>query len=147
MRRVSFVIALAILSGSTVNAATTEAENASDPVLHPYQESATTRCSSEGDCALVFPEITTGTILVLHASCLISIGTGGSIAYAQLSVQLAKGNNQLPPYGLGEGNGVTNYAINAQTYLFYTKGERPRIDVFGLGSAVQVLSCTLSGHG
>jgi hypothetical protein len=36
--------------------------------------------------------------------------------------------------------------INAETYLFVSKGDQPRIDVFALNASVTGLICTVSGN-
>jgi hypothetical protein len=43
-------------------------------------------------------------------------------------------------------NGVARVGINSDTYLFYTKGQQPRVDVFADTAPVGSLRCTLTGY-
>jgi hypothetical protein len=140
MRRILASVALVTLVGSTANAATSDVQNV-------YQQFDVAICSDQGDCTIVFPQITTAQTLILHASCSFSLAPGGSITSATLGTQNTKANNQLSAAAIGTSlNGLTTYGINAQTYLFVSTGDRPKIDVDGSGSAVQDLACTVSGH-
>jgi hypothetical protein len=145
MNRVSSLIVLAILWISTTAGATTptQVQNVADPTNHPYEQFATTACTLQGDCSILFPAITTGRTLILRTSCAFSLAVGGSLVEAQLGEQNSNPRNMLQVFTFG---GSTNFAINSDTYLFYVKGQQPRIDLISTGAPVQELSCTLSGY-
>ncbi|MGC2170689.1 MAG: hypothetical protein WA555_12910 [Candidatus Sulfotelmatobacter sp.] len=135
----------------TANATTpTSVQNVSDPTNHPYQEFASTSCTGLGLCAVQFPAITTDRTLILHASCSFELPTGtstaGSIGGAYLVHPNSNPYNALQAFVYTNSGGVTNFGINSETYLFFTKGQIPEIDVFGNNAPVVDLSCTLSGY-
>ncbi|MGA8152067.1 MAG: hypothetical protein WB952_14030 [Terriglobales bacterium] len=147
MNRVFPVIVFAILWATTASASTsTQVRNIADPVHHPYQQFAIANCTIQGDCAIVFPAMSGTRTLILHASCNFALATGNSISYAMLGIQNANPRNSLQVFANGSSSGFTAYGINSDTYLFYEKGDQPRIDVFGLGGPVQNLTCTVSGY-
>lgn len=149
MRKTLPLIGLAILSASIASlAGATESENVTDPITHPYQQSAYTSCASfaGGDCAIVFPAITTGRTLLLRASCTFSLAPGGKVEWTSVSQQGGSVSNALQIITYATVDGVTTYGINAETYLFYDTGQQPRIDVYTSGGAVQTLNCTLTGY-
>jgi hypothetical protein len=65
---------------------------------------------------------------------------------AILGVRGGNPRNDLFVFTNGSFGGYTSYGINADTYLLYDKGQKPRIDVFGDTAAMQGLLCTLSGY-
>jgi hypothetical protein len=112
--------------------------------VKPYQEFASTSgCTVQGDCSIVFPAVTAQT-LILHASCAFTLANGASISFASLGTQNDNPRDELQFFV--NANSVTSYGINAETYLFVTTGDQPRIDVFSLGAPVGDLICTLSGN-
>jgi hypothetical protein len=123
------------------------AARADAPVAHPYQENSTSSCSLAGDCAVVFPAITTaGNTVIQHAACTFSLAVGGVILFANLTSQTYGPGNAMPIFVYSTSGGTTNYGISSETYLFYAKGTQPRIDVFSNGAGVQNLNCTVSGY-
>ena len=145
MRRLFSVTAFALLLTSTVNATSpTPVVNVNDPTLHPYQVTALTSCTVAGNCALVFPAITTTRTLILRASCFVSLPTSTTIASANVPNNLTI--NLLPIFMYSSFNGVARVGINSDTYLFYTKGQQPRVDVFADTAPVGSLRCTLTGY-
>jgi hypothetical protein len=148
MRYLTLVIGFAILWAATAEATTpTQVLNVNDPTRHPYQVSGLqTSCTTAGDCAFVFPAITTGNTLILHTSCSFSMAIGSGIAVAALSVQAETGSDYLPVFTFSSSDGLTSYGINADTYLFFAKGQQPRIDIVSTTAPVQNLLCTLSGY-
>ena len=111
--------------------------------VKPYQEFASAGCTFQGDCSIVFPAVTAQT-LILHASCQFTLQNGASIYSASLGTQNNNPSDELQFFV--NANSVTSYGINAETYLFVTTGDQPRIDVFSLGAPVGDLICTLSGN-
>jgi hypothetical protein len=147
MNRVFSVIVFAILWASTASATTpTQVRNVADPTHHPYEEFANVSCTSNGVCEIVFPALTTTSTVILHASCGFSLATGGFPLYASLGEKTSNPRNYLQTFAYGNDGNITNFGINADTYLFYTKGQQPTIIVFGDGATVQSLLCTVSGY-
>jgi hypothetical protein len=146
MRQICALLFLAIFWTSTAGAATTDVENVLDPTVHPYQQFGSASCTFAGDCSIVFPKLTAAQTLIQHASCSFALATGGSIGFASLGSQNANPRNEFPAFANASTSGVTNYGINADTYLFVATADQPRIDVFGVGAVVQNLICTVSGY-
>lgn len=146
MRHILVVLAPFLFWVAGASAATTDVENVLDPTLHPYQEFESTNCTVAGDCAIVFPAVASTRVLVRHASCSFALAQGTTFAYAILGVQDGNPRNDLYVFTNSSSNGYTSYGINADTYLFYDKGQQPRIDVFGNTAAIQGLLCTISGY-
>ena len=111
--------------------------------VKPYQEFASAGCTVQGDCSIVFPAVTAQT-LILRASCDFTLQNGASISFASLGTQNDNPRDELQFFV--NANNVTSYGINAETYLFVTTGDQPRIDVFSLGAPVVGLICTVSGN-
>jgi len=147
MRNWLSVIVSAVLLASTASATSpTQVVNVNDPTLHPYQEYASTSCTEAGDCAILFPAITTGRTLVQHASCDITLPTSSSVTIAYLVIQLQNPRNVLPVFTISALGGTSLLGMNADTFLFFTKGQQPRIDVYTTGGGVALLECTVSGY-
>lgn len=145
MHRLYPAIAIvAILAFTAATTSPTTVINAYDPTLHPYQQFSTANCTESGDCAILFPAITTGT-LIQHVSCSGALTTGTTIGYASLGIQGENPRNFLQPFAYSSSGGFLEFGINADAYVLYTKGQQPRIDVFGY-SPVQSLLCTVSGY-
>jgi hypothetical protein len=147
MRRVFAVLVFAILWASTANAQTpTRVQNIQDPIDHPYQQRVYAPCTQAGDCAAIFPATTAKRTLVLHASCIFSIVNGGSVIEAVLSEPSSAVQNAFQSFKSGTESTSTVYGINAETYMFFEKGQQPRLDVFSSDQPVNGLACTLSGY-
>jgi hypothetical protein len=147
MTRLFSMIAFAVVVALAANATTpTQVQNVDDPTLHAYQEYASASCGGIGDCAVLFPAITTGRTLVQHASCDFGLSSGGILAVAYLDIQGLNPRNTLPLFAFGTADGTKTYGINADTFLFYTKGQQPRVDVISSSGTVSSLECTLSGY-
>jgi hypothetical protein len=75
------MMAIAIMASGVASAADAiDIKNVADPVRHPYQQTASQDCATGGTCLLVFPAITTGRTLVLHASCQMTIVDSNFVA-------------------------------------------------------------------
>ena|SRR5271168_1918167 len=82
----------------------------------------------------------------IRASCSFSPATTGSIGFAALYSPTANPRNYLQAFPYAANNGSTNFGINSDTYLFFTKGQQPTIEVFANSAPVQGLNCTVSGY-
>jgi hypothetical protein len=143
----AFAVLLASIGRSATSTPPTQVVNVDDPTRHPYQEFADTSCTGPGDCFLPFPAITTGRTVIQHASCLFNLTAGVAVLSASLSGPDSNARNFLPVFVYGNSGGVAYQGINADTYLFYTVGQQPRIDVFSnTGGAVTNLQCNLTGY-
>ena len=131
---------------SASSSSTTRVENILDPVEVPYQQSVTGGCGSAGLCNVTLPATTHATTLILHASCVFGLGSGGLVLNAGLSGAGGNNINELPVSAFATLNGNTTYNINAGTYLFFTKGQQPQVGFFSSKAAVQDIVCTLSGY-
>jgi hypothetical protein len=123
----------------------TLAAGADEPTALPYQSTGTNFCSTQGDCAVVFPALDSAT-LVAHVSCNFTLDKDGSIGSASLGTQSGNASNMLPIFFYDPADGFRTYGINAQTYVLYAKDKQPRIDVLTNSGPVQTLICTISGH-
>ncbi len=110
-----------------------------------YQQFLTTNCTFQGDCALVFPALTER-VLMLRASCSFSLTVSASVISAVLVSQDFGARDFLQVFAYGPNEGSTIYGINSDAYLFYKKGQQPRIDIYSVGAPVSNLFCTLSGN-
>lgn len=146
MRSIFPLMTLAIVSVAGASTSETIVKNDADPTNHPYMQFAVAGdCTDAGDCAIVFPAITTSRTLVLHTSCMFSLATPG-LGYVTLGEQSTNPKNFLQAIAYGTTGGYTQYGINADTYLFYTDGQMPRIDVYSTNAPVTGLVCTISGY-
>ena len=132
-----FLMAAATLTWS----AATQADN---PINNPYQQYATKICEEVGQCQIVFPAVARETV-TLHASCFFGLEQGG-VGSSILGIQGAEGYNELPFFQTARSDCITNYGINAETYLFISAGQQPMIEVFSVSSVVLDLTCTISGY-
>jgi len=146
MRRTAPLAAVAFTVASAAHGAPALVENIDEPTRHPYQQTGANNCSLAGDCEVAFPAVTAGETLLLHASCSFSMASTGAITSAILSSSFGGPADALPVFTYGTFDGVTNYVINASTYLFSAKGDQPRLDVFAASMPVQGLVCTISGY-
>jgi|ERR1700683_2286538 len=135
MNRLSSLIALAIvvLSTQAGRAAVTEVENQQEPTRHPYQAFATANCGLPGVCAVAFSPITTDRTLITHVSCAVEPVTG--IPF-----------NNLQLFTFSSKEGVTNYGINTETYLFFETGDTPTVALGTSEAAAGRVVCTVSGY-
>jgi hypothetical protein len=126
--------------------APTPVEVESDPLHHPFQEyAAGGSCATQGDCAVLFPVSKASRLLILHASCELTLAIGGTVAKVTLSGPASNARASLPAFAYGTATGG-NFGVDAATFLFIAKGETPRIDVYSAGAPVQDLDCTVSGY-
>jgi hypothetical protein len=154
MNRFPSLIALAILVLSTQagRAAVTEVENQQEPTRHPYQAFATANCGLPGVCAVAFSPITTDRTLITHVSCGFSMSTTyGYVTYAFLNagpVEPVTGIpfNNLQLFTFSSKEGVTNYGINTETYLFFESGDTPTVALGTSEAAAGRVVCTVSGY-
>jgi hypothetical protein len=121
------------------------ASNAADPAEDTYQESATQNCNS-GSCTLTFHATTHAKTLVSHVSCFFQIPSAGTVFSFDLASGSGTQRNYLTVEKYGTVSGVTAYAVNASTFLFYAQGEQPYINVVATSSPIEPLSCTISGN-
>lgn len=146
MRNLLSILAIAVLWTLTAHATTpTQVQNVDDPTVHPYQF-AQANCSTAGACTIFFPAITTGRTLVQHVSCFFSLPTGSSINSAYLYSQVVNPRNFLQVFTYGSSGGFTSLGINAETYLFFGKGDQPIVVAESSIGAVTDLACTVSGY-
>lgn len=127
-------------------ASATHVENVNDPVLHPYQEYAGTSCASPGNCVINFPATTHSETLITHTSCLFGLDSSGVALFAYLGILNASPKDFIPVVANGTSGTTTNYIMNSQTYVFYAKGQQPRIDVLTSIAGATSLQCTVSGY-
>jgi hypothetical protein len=139
-----FAAPFPVADSSTSSA--THVENVNDPVLHPYQEYAGTSCASPGNCVINFPKTTHSETLVTHTSCLFGLASGGVALFAYLGILDSSPKNFIPVIANGTSGTTTNYLMNSQTYVFYAKGQQPRIDVLTATAGATSLQCTVSGY-
>jgi hypothetical protein len=154
MDRPYWIAAATLVWASAANAAPALVQNIDEPIHNPYQQTlaaTSTSCTAEDSCLIAFPPTTATETLILHASCGFAVTTGGTALFAQLTG--ANGaDNILPTFAAGTNNGAALGGINTETYLFYTKGERPEIMVSGpppspqFPAPLQSLACTVSGY-
>lgn len=146
MRR--FILANMFLSAGIALATMAPAPAAAsfNPLSQAYQQSqSASGCTNPGDCAIVFAAVPSKTI-VTHVSCIFFLTSDGVVVNALLTEQNAGGqHNSLQTYAFETSSGDTNYGINSETYLIFTKDQEPRIDVYSSGEPVQFLNCTISG--
>jgi hypothetical protein len=145
MRRIFSVISLVVL-GAWIANAQTNTRDVLNPPPRPYQQTSSTFCDSAGDCAILFPAIPNQLVLIRHTSCGFSLATSGIFFRASLGTQSFAGFNGLPAVANGTFSGVTNYTINAETYLFVYPHEQPRIDLVVFNASAGSFQCTISGH-
>lgn len=147
MRRLFSIVTLAVLC-VTARATTppTPVKNVQDPVQHPYQEYAVMQCTTPGPCEIVFPAITTGLTLIQHVSCYFEVDRTANITFAVLGRVGSNPINLLQFFSYGPDSSDIAYGINADTYLFFEKGQQPYIEVNSNTAPVQGLQCTLSGY-
>lgn len=145
MRR--FIPARLFLSAGIAAAiiAPAPAEASFNPLSQAYQEFAepSQACTFAGDCSILFPAVPSKTI-VTHVSCELFLASGGTLVDALLKEQSSSPRFFLQPFTF-PASGGTSYAINAEVYQVYTKGQIPRIDAFSDSQPVQDFSCTISG--
>jgi hypothetical protein len=148
MRHILLAASLAIVAASATHAfaASTDVIDTANPIYHPYQETESANCTAQGDCAVVFPATTASQTLVTHASCSFFLATGGAVTVAVVGRQTTGPINAVSVFSYATASGGANNAFNADTYLFYDKGQQPRVDVISLNEPVQSLYCTLSGY-
>ena len=53
---------------------------------------------------------------------------------------------RLPLSAFSSVGGTTFYQATGQTYMFFTKGQQPRVDVISFGVPVHLLDCSISGY-
>jgi hypothetical protein len=114
----------------------------------PYQQYGAAPSCSAGGCAIIFPAVTTET-LITQVTCYFYLTNTGPAYFAELAND-APGNgivnNYLPPIETGVYNGESTYAINAQTQLFLSSGQQPSVTVLNSSGAIPQLDCSVSGH-
>jgi hypothetical protein len=148
MRHIFSVIALVIFGVSTAIAASSppvDVENVLDPTRHPYQQYGTANCPAAGNCSITLPAITAEIVLITHVSCDFTLATGGSFVVASLGSKNANPAFFFSASHTADGT-VTEYIINAGTYLFVSQTDLPIIDVVSIGTPVQGLVCTATGY-
>jgi hypothetical protein len=153
MNRLVSLIAFAIAAfcAQAGHAAATEVSDITDATWHPYQVYATANCPYGGTCEVEFPAITTTRTLVTHASCRFSMSTTyGYVVYAELNTgpvePISGAFNNLPLFSFSSKEGVTNFGINAETYLFFENGSVPAIVIETSGANAGGAVCTLTGY-
>lgn len=147
MRLVSFAAFLFFAAAVPAHAAPAPVEDMSNPIHHPYQQFADSgTCQYAGDCAVLFPATTAASTLIQHVSCEFYLASGGTVVKTTLSGPTGNDRNIFPAFAYAPQQGSTSYGIDAGAYLFFAKGEQPRIDVFSNGAPVQYLDCTISGY-
>jgi hypothetical protein len=123
----------------------TSAASADNPILSPYQQTATSDCPSGADvCSLSFPAVTAET-LISHVSCILDLkSTTSSLIY----VSLANGSYEdyLPTFSDGTFQNSPYYTISAQTYLFFSPTQTPTISMYGYPAVPGYISCIVSGY-
>jgi hypothetical protein len=128
------------------------AASAADPIpaglTAPYQQYGAAPSCSAGGCAIVFPAVTTET-LISQVTCYFYL-TNTAPAYLAELANDAPGidivNNYLPPIETGTYNGDSTYAINAQTQLFLSSGQQPSVTVLNSSGTIPQFDCSLSGY-
>jgi hypothetical protein len=154
-----------LLAGTSVNAApfpsagngqlpvsessssTTRVENVLDPLLEPFQQSASGSCSTAGDCAVSLPATTHANTLIRHMSCSFAMPTNAVEIEAYLSGDGGNTFNFLPiASATPTGFSTTIYLVNTEAYYFVAKGNKPKVDVItGVAGAGSIL-CTFAGY-
>lgn len=124
------------------------AASADDPIWAPYQETAQQFCAAS-PCTVVFPAITTET-LIKQASCIFTLNQStNSLVYAVLYNNppgSGTRGNYLQFFSEGNSSGIPYYGINAQTYVFASTGQVPRVQVFSDPAYASLVACNLSGY-
>lgn len=141
------VLAATFLSAGVATAtASAPAQASFNPLTQAYQEQSEpgSACQFQGDCAVVFDALPSKTI-VTHVSCNFFLASGGVVLNSYLIGQSSNPANNLQPFAYAASPSGTQYGINADTYVVFTKGQEPRVDVFSDGQPVQFLNCTISG--
>lgn len=112
----------------------------------PYQEySNKAKCPIASTCLLTFPAIAKSGVFVQRVSCVFGITTGGSLTFALLTIQEQPAFNTLSPNKAYAADRAEIYTEDGSTNLFVDVGQRPEISVSSSGTAVNELTCTLSG--
>ena len=144
------ILAMAMLAANIAagaNAAATDVLVTNDPLRHPYQITANSgTCQFQGDCAIVFSSVTWTRVVVTHVSCAFSLANTGAVNNAILGSTTTGAENELPAVQFANQGSLSVFGINQDTYIFFGKGEAPRLDVYSLNEPVQNLHCTLSGY-
>jgi hypothetical protein len=113
---------------------------ADNPIWSPYQQAGSTSCTGSGNCIIALPAIAKET-LVLQTSCQIVLSEPASSSPLYALVYAGDYANYLPIVSAG---GAV-YETNAQTYLFLSSGQTPRVLVSSPWP-VQNFNCTVSGY-
>jgi hypothetical protein len=128
------------------------AASAAGPILGgltaPYQQYGAAPSCGAGGCAIIFPAVTTET-LITQVTCYFYLTNTGPAYFAELAND-APGigiiNIYFPPIETGVYNGDSYYAINAQTQLFLSSGQQPSVTVLNSSGAIAQLDCSVSGY-
>jgi hypothetical protein len=130
---------------SAASSSITRVENIIDPLLVPYQQSSISDCGSE-DCIIKFPTTAHDNTLILHASCTFVAASNAVVVAAALSNAANDDINSLSVTKFPAFGAVFPYSINAETYLFFARGQKPQIEVIVTNVPLEGLHCTVSGY-
>jgi hypothetical protein len=104
------------------------------------------KCPTAKVCVLEFPAVAGSGVFIERVSCVISIKTGGILAFTVLSISGQSGFNA---FGTSKTTGFEGdadfYTANAQTDLFVDVGQSPTITISSAQKAIEEDSCTISG--
>jgi hypothetical protein len=125
-----------------------DVKNVADPVRHPYQQTATGNCvtPNPNGCLVVFPAITAGRTLVLHASCSTALTDPAFVPEVFLSDSTFKIQSYMPVSKLADFDGDSYFVVSADPYTFFETGQVPTIFFDVRGNNNTNIFCTLAGY-
>jgi hypothetical protein len=144
-------LGLGLLAASGAAAQTvTPTSDINTPVNHPFQQQLSIVCPGNIICQITFPATAAPRTQIQHVSCFTGIKTGSPApGSAVLSDQTHAGTNYVPVFTYGPNPlsaGTTDYGINADTELFFTKGDVPAVIISASAGTINAFQCTLSGY-
>jgi hypothetical protein len=133
----------AVLAAALACASAAHAENT---FTIPYQQYASKLCQNDNSCTIAFPPVKAQT-LILNATCYLFLESGGPVHNSFLSLGKSNTLVALPVFAWAANGIVTDYGINASTYLFVSQGVAPEIEVNSIiAQSTFAIECIVSGN-
>jgi hypothetical protein len=147
MTKTKVSLAAVLLSGLAVSGAALADGETNKLKNNSYQEYAYVLCNTSEFCQVNFSPTTDATTVVKAVSCLVNASVG-SFAGMALGTSAGSQTFWLPAFIFESTSGGLAVATNANTNLFYNKGDVPFVTAFvsNGGSFFNSLTCTITGE-
>lgn len=117
-----------------------------DPILNSYQKRETNADCTSSTCNLVFPKVTQARVVITHVSCTIALPSSSAGILSAALVNNAGESNFLQTFAGASFDGAYYAGANTSAYLFFDKGDVPKINIETVGGASGGSDCTISGY-